>query len=160
MSHVDQLKRLVVERELAIDDFDYTPFDTWASAELAADDPHPLAYDLFDRDCDVFATLKRIANERHGFQLCSPDGDAIVGQIAREYLNRFIERKIMPLQLCGFVAQMDAHYIDRVPHDYPIPDWVSTLYNSCDWCDDSWTHGNMPHLVEDVQAALQELSQP
>ena len=87
MSHADQLKRLVVERELAIDDFNYTPVETWAAAELAADDPHPLAYDLFDRGCDVFATLKRIANERHGFQLCSPDGDAIVGPVSYTHLR-------------------------------------------------------------------------
>ena len=160
MSHADHLKRLVVERELAIDDFSYTPVDTWASAELATDNPHPLAYDLFDRDCDVFATLKRIADERYGFLPCSADADAIIGQIAYDYLTRFVERQLSPLQMCQFVAQIDAHYIDRVPNDYPTPAWVATLYNSCDWCDDSWTHGNMPHLVEDVRAVLQELNQP
>jgi len=141
MSHSDQLKRLVVEHELALDGFDDGAVEDWASFELGTDDPHPLAYELFNRHCDVDATLKHIAKNRHGFSPFSPAGDQIVGQIALETLSRFDRRELSPMELCQFAARIAGYYADTVPSQHPTPVWVSGLRNGCDYCDASWTHG-------------------
>jgi len=154
MNHSDQLKRLLIERELAMDEFQYSSVADWASAEVSSPNPHPLAYDLFDRDCDVHATIKQIAAERFEFFPGCADGNRIVGLIVVEYLKRYINRELTPMELCKFIAIVDAYYIDCVPNDHPVLQWVSDLYNACDWCDDSW---EQTILVEDAERVIQEL---
>lgn len=154
MDHDEQLKRLVIEWELALPGIPIGSVDDWASSELQSLDPHPLVYELFDRQADQHQILKQIARDRLGFMPFSPEGNRVIGEIVREILRRYLDRQMTPVQLCKLAFEFDAFFIDRVPNDHPTPRWVADLYNGCCYCNDTWNHDV---LVETVEQALQDL---
>jgi hypothetical protein len=150
LDHDEQLKRLVIEWELAIPGVPIGSVDDWASSELQSLDPHSLVYELFDRQADSHQILKQIAKDRLGFVPFSPEGHRVIAEIVREILRRYLDREMTPMELCRLAFEFDAFYLDRVSDDHPTPGWVAHLYNACDWCDDSWDHEVLVEIVDRV----------
>jgi len=39
--------------------------------------------------------------------------------------------------------------------EYPL--WLGDLWNACDWCDESWSLSNSPHLKEEADKVIRYL---
>lgn len=35
--------------------------------------------------------------------------------------------------------------------------WMGNLYNACDWCDETWTLEDNPHLLIEVEKQIQNI---
>ena len=69
---------------------------------------------------------------------------------------------VTPMDVCRVVNKIDSGFLDA-PRGLPdniayYPDWLGNLYNSCDWCDDTWTCDSAPHLKQDLEAHVIQIS--
>lgn len=74
--------------------------------------------------------------------------------VATDYLNDLI----YPTDICRVIGNIDTHFMDA-PRDLPdniayYPYWLGDLYNSYDWCDETWTDNSAPHLKQDIESQL------
>ena len=152
--HDELLKRLVVERDLSLTGMTATDFQDWATTEVASEKPHPLSFDLFSRGCNVHEALGKIAEERLNFSTASLAGDRVVLEIATEHFAKFLNEETTPLETCHVIAEIYSYYVDLVHSGHPMPNWVYSSYNACDWCDSTWTQANSPHLVNEVREII------
>lgn len=154
MDHENQLRFLVVLYHLG--DTDDAAVASWAEKEFALN-PNPPAQldDLFSRSDDVGSILAAIARERFGFDPISHNGEPFVGEVLRQYLQRFLTRELRPIDLCRIVWDVEAKYGDAAfGDDRPYPDWAGQLWNACDWCDETWTHDSAAFLVSEARRVL------
>nr|WP_317200913.1 hypothetical protein [uncultured Psychrobacter sp.] len=74
--------------------------------------------------------------------------------VATDYLND----ETTPMDVCRVITNIDTHFIDA-PRDLPdniayYPIWLGNLYNSCDWCDETWTDNSVTPAVNPVYINL------
>lgn len=78
--------------------------------------------------------------------------------VASEYLND----EATPMDVCRVVGKIDVGFLGAsrgLPDNIAYyPEWLGNLYNSCDWCDDIWTSSSAPHLKEDLEAQIVNIS--
>ena len=75
----------------------------------------------------------------------------------KRQIGLLLDGKIMPYSFCRFFNSMEVLLItdsELAPDDV---DFLGDLYNCCDWCDDTWTVENSPHLAEEVARVASEI---
>ena len=87
--------------------------------------------------------------------------------LAAKYLinliKRYLNDEITPLDICRVINNIDCDFMDA-PRDLPdnvayYPCWLGDLYNSCDWCDETWTNDSAPHLKQDLENQLPHITE-
>lgn len=137
------------------------------AAVMSTDELHPLIWDLYPQPSPELATalLLRMAEDVNGFQPISVGAEAIAEDILRQSLIAFVARDISVQALCRLADHLDSGF-NLALADAPQPRsattdsqwWQGDLYNCCDWCDDSWTHDNSPHLHAEAERLLRVLN--
>lgn len=60
-----------------------------------------------------------------------------------------------PLKLCTIFSNLECGFLDaprRLKNNIAYyPKWIGDLYDACDWCDETWTIENSPHLIDAIQ---------
>ena len=132
--------------------------ENWAEEQLRKDAPHPDACELFNLSNEKAEKESiRLANEITGFNPTSEKGEKWAQEILSEYCKKLLNDEITPIQLCNLVNQFDGGFLGARDIGEGLayyPDWLGDLWNSCDWCDESWSLSNSPHLIEEVRKIL------
>ena len=74
--------------------------------------------------------------------------EACKAELKRQ-IGLLLDGQITPLNFCRFFNSME---VQLVTDSKFLPDEVAflgDLYNCCDWCDETWTLENSPHLAEE-----------
>lgn len=63
---------------------------------------------------------------------------------------------LSPLKLCTIFISLEIGFLDALRGlknniAYYYPEWIGDLYDACDWCDETWTIENSPHLIDAIQ---------
>ena len=132
--------------------------EAWAEAELCKSNPHPDACELFSlsRHDAVKYSLK-IAKESRGFDPVSELGETWAKELLHLYGAKLLNGEITPNVFCTLVNTYDANFMDFRKLDertFEYPKWLGDLWSNCDWCDESWSLSNSPHLASEVKKVL------
>ena len=72
------------------------------------------------------------------------------------FIEKVLCKDIKPIELSDWVKELDG----RLSTTEIYPAWLSELWNTLDWCDDSWTLSTQPHFkdsLEEILALLNKL---
>jgi len=77
---------------------------------------------------------------------------------AKFFLGILVDYKngnLSPLKLCTIFNNLESGFLDA-PRGLKnniayYPEWIGDLYDACDWCDETWTIENSPHLIDAIQ---------
>ncbi|WP_228133118.1 hypothetical protein [Alkanindiges illinoisensis] len=103
--------------------------------------------------------LKIIQNIDPTFSYNCIEAEILAAHYFLTILNDYLTGKIKPSDLCRIFSNIEIGFLDA-PRNLSIdvlyyPEWIGSLYDACDWCDETWTIENMPHLLT---AAKQQIS--
>ena len=132
--------------------------EDWAEDQLRKNDPHPDACELFNLS-DEEAEKKSIslATEITGFNPTSEQSEEWAKELLAEHCSKLLNEEITPAQFCNLVNQFDGGFLGARDIGEGLayyPEWLGQLWNNCDWCDESWSISNSPHLVEEAKKVL------
>jgi hypothetical protein len=134
--------------------------DSWAEDQLRNNlDPHPDVHELLFKKSrkEITVLLLRIAHDYEGFLPVSQEGEKEAIEILNGACDKFLREEITPSQFCRVVSTFDAGFLDFTKLDertFEYPAWLGNLWNACDWCDESWTNANSPHLLAEAKRVL------
>lgn len=85
--------------------------------------------------------------------------------LAAKYLikvvTNYLNGKITPIDVCRVINNIETNFLGAhrgLPENIAYyPSWLGDLYNSCDWCDESWTNDDYPHLKQDIENQLPQI---
>lgn len=134
--------------------------EDWAESELRKDNPHPDACELFNLSRhDAAEHALRLAKEILGFTPVSEKGEEWAIELLSQNCARLVAGEISPMKFCSLVQLFDANFIGmRTLEDGSLeyPEWLGDLWNHCDWCEDSWSQSNSPHLVAEARKIMEK----
>ncbi len=120
---------------------------------------HPLIWELYPQPKSELITglLLTIAYEVNGFKPASVAGEALATEALKKALNAFVTQAMSVQSFCLLVNRLDLAFNTELA-GIPRPTstsadgqwWLGDLWNCCDWCDESWTHADSPHLHEEA----------
>ncbi|MCG3857735.1 hypothetical protein [Psychrobacter sp. Ps2] len=92
----------------------------------------------------------------------SLSAEILVAKYLINVIKRYLNDEITPLDICRVISNIDCGFMDA-QRDLPdnisyYPCWLGNLYSSCDWCDETWTNSNAPHLKQDLENQLPHVS--
>lgn len=75
-----------------------------------------------------------------------------------ESIKKYLNDDTTPIDICRVIRKIDGGFMGA-PRDLPdniayYPYWLGNLYDSCDWCDNTWTMDSAPHLKQDLKSQL------
>ena len=161
MHKMKSLNRIAMEYWCRVGD--PKELDKWAENQLKNNEkPHPDVCELFNKTKEELEELiLKIAEEQNGFVPVSEAGEKEAVDILIEISEKLIKKEITPNKFCYVVSLFDANFLGLRKTDentLEYPNWLGDLWNNCDWCDESWTNSNSPHLIEEVNKMLKENS--
>jgi hypothetical protein len=132
--------------------------DEWAEGHLGrGGEPVADIVDLFreshERKLDAFLV---VAEQYFGFNLATIPGARAVERVIADLCRAVLGGAVTVSTLCAAVKRLDAYFVSDHPES-PVPDGLVELWNTCDWCNDSWTINSQPHLEGDLKAAIARL---
>ena len=139
---------------------DATAAEEWAADQLLNNpSPHQDVHELLFKQSmgEIEQLLLRIARDQEGFEPISELGEKEAIDILVGACEKLISEEITPSHFCHIVRTYDGNYGDFKKidaHTFEYPKWLGDLWNSCDWCDESWTNSNAPHLVAEAKNIL------
>lgn len=75
---------------------------------------------------------------------------------------KYLNDEATPMDVCRVIGKIDAGFLGAsrgLPDNIAYyPEWLGNLYNSCDWCDDTWTSSSAPHLKKDLEVQIVNIS--
>lgn len=75
----------------------------------------------------------------------------------KRQVGLLLDGETTPYSFCRFFNSMEVQLItdsEFAPDDVAF---LGDLYNCCDWCDDTWTLENSPHLAEEGARVASEI---
>lgn len=87
------------------------------------------------------------------------EAEVLTAHFFLNILNHYQHMKgISPLQLCKLFSDIESEFLDA-PRNLPqgiayYPEWLDNMYDACDWCDETWSVENTPHLMTAVQQQI------
>ncbi len=75
----------------------------------------------------------------------------------KRQIGLLLDRQITPSNFCKFFNSMEVHLISDSEFTPDEVAFLGNLYNCCDWCDDTWTLENSPHLAEEGARVASEI---
>lgn len=165
----EQLNRLAVEFWCGVGDpLELSVLADAANAEMG--EVHPDIWDLYVSPTTEQATylLLKIATDVNGFHPKSWVAEPFAVGALKKALGLFLAQELSVQSLCKLVNLLDAVFVIDAGKDmgskesspfYNIP-WLGDLWNSCDWCDETWTFDKSPHLVLEARRVLEMMANP
>ena len=135
-----------------------TDFEAWAVSELRKEEPHPDACEMFNlSEEEAEKQSIRLSAEILNFEPVSEKGEEWAKELLMEYCEKLLNEKITPFEFCRLVEVFDVNFLGIRTHEdgsLEYPEWLGDLWNNCDWCDETWTLSNSPHLAEEADKVL------
>ncbi|MDS7929430.1 MULTISPECIES: hypothetical protein [Acinetobacter] len=80
------------------------------------------------------------------------EAEILAARFFLDILNNYQENNLSPVQLCTIFNNLETGFMGA-PRNLPdniiyYPTWLESFYDACDWCDETWTLENSPHLIE------------
>lgn len=127
---------------------------------------HPYFYDLYDQSSKDYTAqiLRTIAKEINGFEIESWESEPFAKRSLFKALELFIAEKLTVQDICNLTTQLDGLYNIGLagvenPNDNADDEWwLGNLWNCCDWCDDTWNHGNSQPLVSEAKRIYRKMA--
>ena len=101
----------------------------------------------------------RLAEEILGFKPISERGEKWSKELLTDYCEKLLSEEITPFQFCNLIQLFDSGFLGlRTVEDGFVycPEWLGDLWNNCDWCDESWSLSNSPHLAGEANKVLKK----
>lgn len=167
----EQLNRLAVEFWCGVGNL--SELSAWADiANSEMGEVHPDVWDIYASPTAEQATrlLLKVAKDVNGFSPESLSAEPFAINALRKALTLFLSKEFSVQELCKLVDSLDTVFAIRLPKETGIYDqsprtslmvnfpWLGNLWNSCDWCDESWTFDNSQPLVAEAQRVLSLLA--
>ena len=85
---------------------------------------------------------------------------------ARFFLGVLVDYKkcnLSPFKLCKIFSNLECGFLGA-PRELKAniayyPEWIGDLYDACDWCDETWTIENSPHLMDAIQHQINVINE-
>ena len=129
--------------------------EAWAIAEPEKDKPHPEVCELFF--LSKYEDIKNATLSLEGFAPVSERGEEWTKELLLVQCRKLLKEDIAPSEFCEMVKLFDGSFLDLRPPEggyVYCPTWLGGVWDACDWCDDSWTLSNAPHLKEAASKIL------
>ena len=102
---------------------------------------------------------KKIPN----FSETSEEIENLSAKLLLKNLQSYLKEEISPNVLCRMIVNMECTFLGA-PRSMPTgvayyPEWLGDLWNACDWCEDSWTFENSPHLASKVEQQVLKIKE-
>jgi len=117
-------------------------------------------YELFDVEPALQETLliQIVAALDSDFDSQCVEAEFMTAKLLLEVASDYLVGNVKPSDVCAVINKIDCGFLGA-PRGLPdniayYPKWLGNLYNSCDWCDGSWTQSNAPHLKRDLQEQI------
>lgn len=117
-------------------------------------------FELLDVDSEVQETLlmQIVAASDSDFDSQCVEAEVMAAKLLLEVASDYLVGNVKPSDVCAVINNIDCGFLGA-PRGLPdkiayYPEWLGNLYNSCDWCDGSWTQSNAPHLKRDLQEQI------
>lgn len=121
-------------------------------------------FDLLDSDEDQVESLllKLSTKVDSNFSSQSIKAEILAARHLMKIAYKYLNDEATPMDVCRVVNKIDCGFMGAsrgLPDNIAYrPDWLGNLYNSCDWCDDSWTNSSAPHLKNELEAQLVKIA--
>ncbi|MGP4863699.1 hypothetical protein ACTXGK_05835 [Psychrobacter sp. T6-5] len=93
----------------------------------------------------------------------SLSADILAAKYLINSIKKYLSDEMTPIDICRVIRKIDCGFMNA-PRDllnnvayYPY--WLGNLYSGCDWCDETWTNSNAPHLKQDLENQLPHISE-
>ncbi|WKE64242.1 hypothetical protein PVT67_11125 [Gallaecimonas kandeliae] len=143
------------------DQLDLESIKKWAYSYISENDDIPEElFELLDADKYQFESLllKLSMTIEKDFSSQSVGAEILAAKHLIKVAANYLEGKLTPVDVCRVVGKIDSGFLGA-PRGLPknvayYPNWLGNLYDSCDWCDETWTSDSAPHLKSDLEAQL------
>lgn len=93
----------------------------------------------------------------------SINAEILIAKLLITVATRYLNGELKPLDVCRLVDKIDSGFLG-VPRGLPdkiayYPEWLGSLYNSCDWYDETWTANNSTHLAENLKTQIDVINE-
>lgn len=133
----------------------------WAKTFVKSHDHVPAeVFEIFDASeqhlKDILLRLSMTIDSEFSPQ--SLNAEILAAKYLINSINRYLNDEATPIDICRVVRKIDGGFMNA-PRDLPdniayYPYWLGNLYDSCDWCDNTWTMDSAPHLKQDLKNQL------
>lgn len=148
------------------DQIDLESIKKWAYSYIENNDDIPEEiFELLDADKYQFEDLllKLTRTIDSDFSSQSISAEILAAKHLIKVASKYLNDEVTPMDVCRVVGKIDGGFLgaDRgLPDNVAYyPNWLGNLYNSCDWCDDTWTNTSAPHLKKDLETQIGAISE-
>ncbi len=146
------------------DQVDLESIKKWAYSYIKNNDDIPEEiFELLDADKYQFEglLLKLSRAMDSDFSPQSISAEILAAKHLIKVASKYLNDEVTPMSVCRVVGKIDGGFLGA-PRGLPdniayYPDWLGNLYNSCDWCDDTWTSSSAPHLKKDLDTQIENI---
>ncbi|ERL56747.1 hypothetical protein [Psychrobacter aquaticus] len=147
--------------------FDKTDVESirqWACVFIEKNNNIPQeVFELLDAKKDHFEDIlfRLSAAAEPDFSPQSLSAEILAAKYLINLIKKYLNDEITPMDICKVINNIDCGFMNA-PRDLPgnvsyYPCWLGNLYSSCDWCDETWTNSNAPHLKQDIENQLPQI---
>lgn len=95
------------------------------------------------------------------FSADSVEAEILTARYFLKLLEHYQNGQISPFDLCRIFNNIEIGFMGAA-RNLPVniayyPTWMGNLYNACDWCDETWTLEDNPHLLIEVEKQIQNI---
>ncbi len=101
--------------------------------------------------------LEFIAVSYPDFEITTDQGLGSCRAELKRQIGLLLDETITPSSFCRFFNAMEMQLVIDSEFAPGEVAFLGDLYNCCDWCDDSWTLENSPHLAEEDSRVVSEI---
>lgn len=159
----EQLNRLAVEFRYGVGSL--SELSAWAdAANEEMGEVHPDVWDLYCSPTPEQARnlALKIASEVNGFRPQEWAAGPFAVCALKKALERYLAQDFPIQSLCEVINEVEHTVLSRDKHRIESPGalpvqytaWLRDLWNCCDWCDETWTFDNCPHMAVGAREAL------
>ena len=128
---------------------DTRDIDDWLDAYVArVPSPHPDALELFSLSAEqLTAAFMAFVRNEFDFEPNSARGSRVARELVARLCQSVLAGTLSVPNFCETVQRLDTTF-NEPEAGLPYPKGLDDLWNGCDWCDETWSLENQPHLRE------------
>lgn len=121
----------------------------------------PCIFDAYNKNLKVARVkmLDFLALTYPDFRIDSHEGAMASSVFLKEQCKHLISGQISPVAFCTFFNYFESFFSFSVETGQYDPPYWGDLWNCCDWCDDSWTPENSPHLIDEAKRVVYHIEE-
>lgn len=90
------------------------------------------------------------------FSLTNKESEMASAELLADVGKSYLKRKKTPKEVCDLVQLFDTRFMEVQNEEC---NWLGDLWNLFDWCDESWSFDNKPHLAKEIEAQVAIIEQ-